>query len=282
MTTRKWKAADDLLDPNPDRMSSSPSPSPTTPRSGPLLQGRTVKRLRTNITGRPLSLERLLETLRPEELRTVLRSICDRHPDIGSEIKATAPRPSVASALHVLHTYQVNLRQSFPYGDRPTSEYAYNRVRPSLMDLLEALKDYTPHFLPPQEQQAPTSLEFLDGATLVIHQLPNWDSFEHNRHKHEAYEEIGKAWALVLREAAKKGGGMQIQYGKWDQKITKHNELSGGKLQEAINELRSSLSWIGGPATGFDGFEVPGDTNTIRQQLLSGTYGSNAIQVGPW
>ncbi|KAI9727131.1 MAG: Tethering factor for nuclear proteasome sts1 [Chrysothrix sp. TS-e1954] len=282
MNTLKRKAERDAIDPSSDRMSSSPSPLPGTSRVGPQLSGRTVKRLRTNVTGRPLSLERLLETLRPEELRTVLRSICARHPDIGTEIKATAPRPTVASALTVLQSYQSTLRQSFPYGDRPTSEYAYNRVRPSLLELLDALRDYTPHFLPPQEQQAPTSLEYLDGATTVIHQLPNWHQFEHNRHKHEAYEEMAKAWAVVLREAAKRGGGMRIQYGGWDQKLAKHNELSGGKLQEAVSEMRSSLSWIGGPATGFDGSKTPEDPASIRQQLLSGTYGANAIQVGPW
>jgi protein Cut8 len=147
--------------------------------------------------------------------------------------------------------------------------------------MYEALKDYTPHFLPPNEPQAGVSLNFLDQVTTLLHRLPNWESFQHNRHKAEAYEEIAKAWALVIREAAKKGAGIQLQYQGWDQKLAKHNELSGGKMEEAMNELRRSLGWIGsnGPSTGQAQINDP---SSIRQQLLSGTYGIGPVSVGPW
>jgi protein Cut8 len=147
--------------------------------------------------------------------------------------------------------------------------------------LLDSLKDFTPHFLPPNEQQPATSLAFLDGATDIIHRLPNWDTYQHNRHKQEAYEEMAKAWAIVIREAAKRAGGIQLQYGGWDQKIAKHNEISGGKMQEAVNELRGGLGWMGAesdnaPPAG------PADTMSIRQQLLSGNYGSGSASIGAW
>ena len=93
---------------------------------------------------------------------------------------------------------------------------------------------------------------------------------------------MAKAWAAVIREAAKKAGGIQLQYGGWDQKISKHNEASGGRMQEAVNELRGGLGWMGSdapaPATGGSA-----DTSSIRQQLLNGTYGMGApVRVGPW
>jgi protein Cut8 len=177
--------------------------------------------------------------------------------------------------------YEEHFRAAFPLG-RTTSDYSYNRVRQHLIELLDALKDFTPHFLPPHEFQSATSLAFLDGATDIIHRLPEWDAYQHNRHKHEAYEEIAKAWAAVFREAAKKAGGIQLQYGGWDQKIAKHNEISGGRMQEAINELRGSISWMGTdtttPAAGG-----PADTMSVRQQLLNGTYGMGSpVRVGPW
>jgi protein Cut8 len=258
MSGRKRKATDD--ESSDDRMSASPG---TTNAELPRQPPRHTKRMRSNISGRPLALPRLLETLSADEMRRLLQSICQRHPDIGNEVVSTAPRPSISSTLEVLSKYETAFQAAFPFGGR-------------------SLKDFTPHFLPPHEQQPATSLAFLDGATEVIHRLPNWDTYQHNRHKEEAYEEMAKAWAIVIREAAKKAGGMQLLYGGWDQKIVKHNEASGGKMQEAVNELRGSIGWMdadtsGPPASG------PADAMSIRQQLLSGNYGMGASAgIGAW
>lgn len=276
MSGRKRKADDDVED---ERMSQSPSNSPALSSRPPPRSMQ--KRMRSNISGRPLPLPRLLETLSPDDMRNLLQSICQRHPDIGNEVVTTAPRPSTQSTLEVLARYETAFRAAFPFGGSSSSDYAYNRVRSELTELLESLKDFTPHFLPPNEQQAATSLAFLDGATDVIHRLPNWDTYQHNRHKQEAYEEMAKAWAMVIREAAKKAGGMQLLYGGWDQKIAKHNEISGGKMQEAANELRGGLGWMAAetPATPAGG---QADAMSIRQQLLSGSYGSSSASIGAW
>lgn len=276
---RKRKAEDDGTSGEEDRMSASPSIAPAVL---PRLPPRGMKRMRTNVTGRPLPLPRLLETLSADDMRNLLQSICQRHPDIGNEVVTTAPRPSIQSTLEVLAKYESAFQAAFPFGGRSSSDYAYNRVRQQLIELLESLKDFTPHFLPPNEQQPMTSLAFLDGATDIIHRLPDWDTFQHNRHKQEAYEEMAKAWAIVIREAAKKAGGIQLQYGGWDQKIAKHNEVSGGKMLEAVNELRGGLEWMGSetaaPTTGSSN-----DTMSIRQQLLSGNYGSgSSASIGAW
>ncbi|KAI9657498.1 MAG: Tethering factor for nuclear proteasome sts1 [Trizodia sp. TS-e1964] len=288
--SRKRKAEGDSSDSPQDlsggdndvRMSASPSSSPAL-SSRPISNAapsRHTKRLRPNISGRPLTLPRLLETLDAQAMRIVLQSICERHPDIGAEVIATAPRPTVASALRVLRNYDSALRSSFPLGDSNSTDYAYNRVRQPLLELLDSLTDFTPHFLPPNETQTSVSLTFLDGATDIIHNLPAWDNQAHNHHKHFAYEEISKAWALVIREAAKRGGGIQLQYGGWDQKISKHNEQASGKMQSAINELSANLGWMG--VSQASAGSAP-DMGSIRQQLLSGTYGVKPpLSVGPW
>ena len=278
---RKRKAEDD--DPQPeDRMSSSPSNSPHV-TSQPLPAHRQIKRARQGVLGRPLALPRLLETLDADSLRGVLQSICARHPMIGTEVENTAPKPSVASALDVLKKYELALQSSFPFGGNPTSDYAYNRVRQQLMHLLEALADFTPHFLPPNETQASQSLSFLDGATEIIHRLPNWNSFQNNLHKQNAYEEISGAWTLAIREAAKRAGGIQLQYGGWDQKIAKHNQQANGKLQEAMNELNANIGWMGRQSQASQYGSRGDDVGSVRQELLTGTYGSNIpVHVGPW
>ena len=241
-----------------------------------------MKRARSGPVGRPLALSRLLETLDAESLRSVLQSICTRHPALGTEVENTAPKPSVSSAISVLKNYESVLQDSFPYGGDSTSDYAYNRVKQALMNLLDALADFTPHFLPPNESQLTQSLTFLDDATTIIHSLPEWSTFQNNLHKQNAYEEVSRAWTIVIREAAKKAGGIQLQYGGWDQKISKHNQQAHGKLQEVVNELSANIGWIAGQLPGHQ-HNRGVDIGSVRQELLSGTYGSNLpVQVGPW
>lgn len=274
--SRKRKADDDGND-HDGRMSASPTSSPALPpRSLPA--PRNIKRARPNVSGRPLALPRLLETLDTDALRTVLRSMCERHPALVDEVVHTSPRPSVTSALQVLRNYQSALQSSFPLGGNPESDYAYNRVRQPLGNLLDALSDFTPHFLPPHESQASTSLSYLDGATDIIYTLPRWSTPQNNIEREFAYDEMCKAWILVIREAAKRGGGIQLQVGGWDEKLAKHNQNSGGKLQAAIIELATILGWMHGP-----GNEAGNDLGSIREQLFSGTYGlGTPVKVGPW
>ena len=279
--SRKRKADDDEPQAE-DRMSSSPSNSPA-PTTRSLPTYRQTKRPRSGPVGRALALPRLLETLDADSLRDVLQSLCSRHPGIGSEVEHTAPRPSVLSALNVLKKYESALQASFPFGGDSSSDYAYNRVRESLMALLDALADFTPHFLPPNETQASQSLAFLDGATDVIHRLPDWSSFQNSLHKQNAYDEISGAWALAIREAAKRAGGMQLQYGGWDQKLAKHNQQANGKLQDAVNELSGSIGWMAGHPQPQQHGSRGNDLNSVRQELLAGTYGTNLpVRVGLW
>ena len=281
---RKRKADDDDL--RDIRMSTSPSSSPNI-ASQALPTTRSIKRPRAGAVGRPLALPRLLETLDAESLRSVLKSICDHHPAIASEVEKSAPRPSVTSALSVLRNYETKLQESFPFGGNRSSDYAYNRVRQPLLALLTALNDFTPHFLPPNESQVAQSLNFLDSATDIIHNLPDWDSFQNTLHKTAAYEEISRAWVVVLQEAEKRAGGIQLQYDGWDKKILKHNQQAEGKLQSTVNKLNAILGWAGGHASSQQqqssqsrGEEI----GNIRQELFSGSYGSNipSVRVGPW
>ncbi|KAI9813886.1 MAG: Tethering factor for nuclear proteasome sts1 [Phylliscum demangeonii] len=253
-----------------DRMSTSPANSPSlSSRPGPRLTAARNKRIRSDVTGRPLTMPRLLETLDLAALRTMLQSVCERHPELEPEMVTLAPAPSVEAALAVLGRYAAAFRAAFPFGGSPTSEYAYNRVRQPLTELLHALGDFTPHFLPPHETQPATSLRFLDGATDLIHQLPTWDNSAHNHHKALAYEEISKAWAAVIREAAKRGAGIQLQYDGWDRKLAKHDHQAQGRMQTAVNELSTRLGWMGAGRGGA------GEAVSIRDQLLSGTYGNH-------
>lgn len=211
------------------------------PRSPGTSQRMISKRQRSDVTGRPLPLTRLLETVDSHTLKSMLQTICDRHPGLTTEVLSLAPRPTVNSALSTLSNYESTMRLAFPYGGNSGADYAFNRVRPALNELLDALSDYTPHFLPPNESQAATSLTFLDEATHIIHRLPNWDNPLHNHSKNMAYEEITKAWVLVVQEAAKRGAGIQLEYGGWGAKLAKHVEQSQGRMQSALVHLKQAV-----------------------------------------
>ena len=253
------------------------------PLSSPAISSRQLarpsKKVRSNdLSGRPLSLPRLLETLDSSQLRTVLQTICERHPAIGQEVVSGAPRPTVASALQVLGEYQEKLRVAVPYG-QSSSEYTYYRVKQPLAALVDAISDFTPQYLPPTETQTTVSLQYLDAATKIIHELPDWDSQSYQHHKESAYEEIARAWALVINEAAKRGGGIVLHTGGWDQVLTKHNQQSNGRLEAAMNAMTTNVGWVGSnPNAAPSGSS---DQNSILNQLINGTYGA-PVRVGPW
>ncbi|KAH8202964.1 hypothetical protein TruAng_002910 [Truncatella angustata] len=265
---RKRKADDDV------DMSGSPS-------SSPAFQNRQLsrpqKKIRANdIAGRPLPLPRLLETLDAASLRSVLQQICERQPEIGQEVARSAPRPSIASAFQVLAEYQQKLQIAFPYGET-SSDYAYHRVKAPLVNLLDALADFTPQYLPPNEPQANISLEYLDGVTKVLHGLPDWESKGYRHHKENAYDEISRAWALVIDEAAKKAGGFVLHSGGWDQILVKHNQQSGGRLASAMSAMTNNVGWVGGPGGSPQDQQQP----SVLDEILSGQYGA-PVRVGPW
>ncbi|OTA53993.1 nuclear envelope [Hypoxylon sp. EC38] len=272
MPSRKRKADDDG-----DEMSVSPTSSPAI--QSRQLAPRPSKKIRSNeLAGRPLSLPRLLETLDATQLRTVLQTICERQPEIGEEVVKSAPRPTVECALQVLKEYQDKLRDAFPYGES-SSDYTYFRVRQPLLALIDALVDFTPQYLPPVETSANVSLQYLDGATKIIHSLPGWESHSHRHHKENTYDEISKAWALVINEASKRGGGFILHSGGWDQTLAKHNQQSGGRLGAAISAMAANVGWVGGPNGGAQNSST--GQSSILDQLMAGNYGS-PVRVGPW
>lgn len=271
--SRKRKASPSSED---DEMSTSPRPANA---RLPPQQAASRKRARPNLTGRPLSVDRLLETLDRDSLRSVLRILSDRSPQLRDEILHIAPRPSVTSTLEVLRDYLQKLLSAFPLGPNPRSDYSYDRVRPQWNELLNALTDFTPHFLPPNEAQSSTSLTYLDGVTQIIHEMPEWDTAQYNLAKQEAYESISRAWATVIKEAAKRGGGIQLQYSGWEEKMRTHNQKSGGLMQDAYDELGDALGWLRPQAApsgqSSQSFQSRQD---VRNQLLSGTYGMDQPQ----
>lgn len=259
-----------------DEMSVSPQNSPS-PAQRQLARPRKMRRIPESPT-RSLPLPRLLETLDSSQLRAVLQTICEQRPDIQEQVLNGAPRPTAANSLQVLETYQQKLAEAMPYG-HSSSDYAYYRVKQPLAALVNAIMDFTPQYLPPVENQASISLMYLDGVTKIAHSMPNWDSQTYRHHKDHVYDEIAKAWTMVISEAAKRGGGFTLHREGWDQVLMKHNEQAGGRLQPAINALASNVGWTS--ADQHAAGAGPSGQDSMLNQLLNGTYGA-PVRVGPF
>lgn len=271
--TRKRKADEDG-----DEMNLSPLSSPAIPPRPLTRPSKKVRQTEAPNPQRTLPLPRLLETLDNNQLRTVLQRICERHQDIQDEVVNGAPRPSVASAIQVLGGYLEKLRAAMPYG-HTSSDYTYFRVKQPLAALADAILDFTPQYLPPIENQASVSLQFLDGATKLAHSFPDWDSQAYRHHKDNVYDGLSTAWALVINKAAKQGGGFTLHTNGWDQILAKHNQESGGRLQQAMNAMATNVGWADSNQAGPS--NSTSDPNSLLNQLMSGTYGS-PVRVGPW
>jgi protein Cut8 len=273
---RKRKAS-----PSPDRDDEmTTSPAISNARLPPTLAPSSRKRPKSEIREGPFPVERLLETLDKDQLSSVLTSLIERNPELTRDVVRISPRPSVQSTLQVLRQYYNRLINAFPLDPNPKSDYCYDRVRPQWRALLDALTDFTPPFLPPHEPQTSVSFEYLDNVTQVIHDMPEWDTPQYNRAKHDAYEEISRAWTAAIKEASKRGGGMNLQYNGWEEKLRIHNEKSGGLLKDAYNELMNALGWLRLSNSGSSQQQ-----NSIRQQLFSNSYGMDQVTMrtgGNW
>ncbi|CAK7269850.1 DNA repair protein rad52 [Sporothrix epigloea] len=274
--SKKRKADDD----GGEEMSLSPTSSPAI--SHRQLVRPSKKARAADMVGRPLPLPRLLEALDASQLRAILQTICDQSPGISDQVAQNAPRPTPSSTLRLLGDYQERLNAAMPYG-HSSADYNYYRVKQPLVALVEAISEFTRQFLPPVESQTSASLEFLDGVTKLIHQLPDWDNPNYRQHKDGAYDEISRAWAVVIQEAAKRGGGgfsSLLTAENWDQTLSKHNQQAGGRLEAAMSALATHANWMGSVGNSTSG-SASIDPNSIRNQLMNGTFGA-PVRVGPW
>lgn len=242
---------------------------------------RSPRKAEKEVRGRPLNLPRLLETICDSGLRKIVQTICERHSNISAEIIASAPKPSPAATIEVLKKYQERLLEAFPYGGRSGSDYAYNRVKQPLIQLIDSITDFIPEFLPPNETRGRVSLIILDTATKIICELPEWDSPSHRHHKDNICEEISMAWTLVITEESKKGAEIEFLSEGWDIILRKHNERLGGRLQSAVSAWeRMSLLGISNrsSSTPPKGTNLSPESNpeveALRDQLQSGSLGN--------
>lgn len=197
-------------------------------------------------------LRRRLESLGHNQLLDLVESLVQNHPETHQSLRRLVPEITVERALRMLKEYHQRILDGLPYKDDPRGDYAYLRVEPHLRSFFEALADYTAAFLPAHSAENTVSgqaLIFLDGATELIHSLPEWTSPVNNVLRNRAYHEIAQAWAIVLRG---RQGSMSFVLGEaaaWETRLTTHNRRADGRLGEALDAFTSVCEPLGGIRT---------------------------------
>ncbi|KAJ3216089.1 Tethering factor for nuclear proteasome sts1, partial [Dinochytrium kinnereticum] len=214
-----------------------------------------------------LPVARLLETLGKEELLSMLATLMNQHPALEGSVAALLPRPTLSSATTHLQQLMKNLEGAFPYNrwgpDR--SDYAFNRVRNQLSDLLETLQHYLTHFTEPS--MYPDSLShdypsnaftFLRYSAQIASSLPVWSSDHHNSVCRDmAFARISKAWILATGEIHRRMRDEGRMYpasliAEWARDLTAESTKLKGAFgfADASQEFSSKLGWVIGLNSG--------------------------------
>lgn len=202
------------------------------------------------IIGQPLPTNRMIEVLDKKNLQQLLANLINLHPEITHDVYRCAPKPTVSGSIEVLSSKIDVIINNLPYKVEASSEYSYMRVKPLIEDFLNALSDYTLHFLPPVETQPSNSLEFLDQATNLLHKLPSFSKLSNNYFKELAYEQLSHTWCICLKEFIKNpnttnnAGLLLLINNNWEAKLKKHNEESGNKLESVVEFFKDEISWL--------------------------------------
>lgn len=202
------------------------------------------------IIGQPLPTNRIIEVLDKKNLQHLLTNLINLHPEITHDVYRCAPKPTVSGSIDVLSNKIDVIINNLPYKVDASSEYSYMRVKPLIEDFLNALSDYTLHFLPPVETQPSNSLDFLDQATDLLHKLPNFTKLSNNYFKELAYEQLSHTWCICLKEFIKNpsttnnAGLLLLINNNWEMKLKKHNEESNNKLESVVEFFKDEISWL--------------------------------------
>ncbi|KAJ3102130.1 Tethering factor for nuclear proteasome sts1 [Phlyctochytrium planicorne] len=225
----------------------------------------------TATSSQTLPVARLLETLNKEDLLNMVLALINQHPVLETSVAALLPKPTLASATTHLQQLLKNLEAAFPYNrwgpDR--SDYAFNRVRSQLVDLLETFQHYLTHFTEPSMYAEAVSHEypsnafsFLRFCTRMASTLPVWSSDHHNSSCRDlAYSKISKAWSVAIGEMHRRIREEGRMYptsviAEWARDLTAESQNLKGAFgfAEVMQDFNLKLGWViglNGPGSMF-------------------------------
>lgn len=216
------------------------------------------KRNRSHIIhGQNLPVARKLEVLDREGLQQLIGDLIQLHPEIETTLVNQIPtRPTVEQCINIIRAKYDDVIAHLPYKCTVELDYLYLRVKPYIRELLACMLDFILHFLPPVETDITNLITFLEAATSVLDQIPNFTNLEFQYTQQTAYEQVANTWLLVVLGDA--DDDTQRQKARLLTKmdalecLARHNRHARGKFDAVIDYLKShSHDAAATPAPGF-------------------------------
>ena len=226
------------------------------------------------IKGQPLPLERSLELADKQQLQKIIQELLLFAPETTQLINSRLSQLPVTKAtlLESLEKKLDRVRQNIPYNRAYSNnltdkldDYAFDRLKPFVLEFLNCLIDYTLNIIPPRDVNNSNNLHdalaFVDRCTEMVLLLPRFELPSNNYYYDKCLEQLSYIWCTLIQHIAKDdilSTNARPTLANWYEKLKIYNEKSNSLLQRPLT-LFTTLNLVD-----FDDNTTTTTTSTLR------------------
>lgn len=196
------------------------------------------------VVGERLSLDRILESLDKKGLQQLVMNLISEKPELAQEVSSLSPKVTCKDAINTLKGKLQLVNDNMPYKVEPSSDYAFLRVKPFVVDFFQTLSDYTLNYLPPVENDLTVSIQFLlEFLTDVLPRLPHFETVEFRYYHNLTTDKLNTILKDVITQFVgdKKQNILLVINENWLNKFEHVNELNDNHFSTAVELLKQEL-----------------------------------------
>ncbi|AET39451.1 Sts1p Ecym_4397 [Eremothecium cymbalariae DBVPG len=238
------------------------------------------------IQGQPLPIPRAIEMMDKETLESMLLRLINLHPEIQDSLASIHP------LSHDMDKYTALLEKKMgavydhiPYSKygHTLNDYAFVRMKPSLLEFLNCLIDCLLDSIPPRSTNLLQSFKFAKYVTGLLAQLPQFATESNNYYKNICYEQVSEIWNTLIKHAS---SGINFLSTKpsllhYLHELKQFNEQSKGKFEAPLQLFFSIMDDGCTPTTtAAAAAAAAADSGSAADELGNGK--KNIEQFGIW
>jgi len=173
-----------------------PTPSPITQTHPRPNHNRPKKKRKTT----PVTIEKLLNPLKKDQLETVILELIQKHPEIEHNIRDLLPTFDVSTAIQDAQKLKQKIFQAFPntrYGSS-YDHYSFNRVKSSQSAYITAVRK--PISVMSSAKQWNELLDYLLAIIEESAEIPDWDCEDDQKSKKALFKTFASNLLKVLNQ----------------------------------------------------------------------------------